>query len=246
MRKTFEKSTNGKLALRKTILSFVFRKLNGLGAKLVLSNPEKDIYYTVSFDRFRKTFKAIGHSRYLEDLLPTSDLSKLVDFLAEKEALTLNAPASIFYYPLADIRSSSPTHQSNHLADYLDEIARSDFGSYNDFVWYLQQLVGASIEAGTERVNLELSYEDKKSYHFYYDLDKKAFVFLRYVRGLEEFTLKDLKLEDLTPADIYQIHEDSSYTDVNKLKTTINGKTIYNYREGYAVLSTSHLTEEEI
>lgn len=212
--------------MRKTILSFVFRKLNGLGVKLVLSNPEKDIYYTVSFDRFRKTFKAIGHSRYLEDLLPTSDLSKLVDFLA-------------------DIRSSSPTQQSNHLADYLDEIARSDFESYNDFVWYLQQLVGASIEAGTERVNLVLSYEDKKSYHFYYDLDKKAFVFLKYIRGIEEFTLQDLKLEDLTPTDIYQIHEDSSYTSVDKLKTTINGKTIYNYREGYAVLSTLNSTEEE-
>ena len=62
---------------------------------------------------------------------------------------------------------------------------------------------------------------------------------------MEEFTLQDLKLEDLTPADIYQIHEDSSYTSVDKLKTTINGKNIYNYREGYAVLSTLNSTEED-
>lgn len=63
---------------------------------------------------------------------------------------------------------------------------------------------------------------------------------MKYIRGMEEFTLQDLKLEDLTPADIYQIHEDSSYTSVDKLKTTI-----YNYREGYAVLSTLNSTEED-
>lgn len=245
MRKTFEKSTNGKLALRKTILSFVFRKLNGLGAKLVLSNPEKDAYYTVSFDRYKKTFKAVGHSNYLGDLFPTTDLGKLVDFLAEKEVLTLNAPASIFYYPLADISNPSPSQKSVHLADYLDEIALSDFSNYYDFVWYLQQLVGASIEAGTERVHLVLSYEDKRSYHFYYDLDKKAFVFLKLIKGLEEFTLKDLSLEDLSPADVYQIHKDSSYTKEDKLKTTVNDKLIYNYREGYAVLTDPFLHKED-
>lgn len=244
MRKTFEKSTNGKLALRKTILSFVFRKLNGLGAKLVLSNPEKDVYYTVSFDRYKKTFKAVGHSNYLGDLLPTTDLGKLVDFLAEREVLTLNAPASIFYYPLADISNPSPSQKSNRLADYLDEIALSDFSNYYDFVWYLQQLVGASIEAGTERVHLVLSCEDKKSYHFYYDLDKKAFVFLKFIKGLEEFTLKDLGLEELSPADVYQIHKDSSYTKEDKLKTTVNDKLIYNYREGYAILTDPFLHKE--
>ena len=36
MRKTFEKSTEGKLVMRKTILSFVFRKLNGLGGQTSL------------------------------------------------------------------------------------------------------------------------------------------------------------------------------------------------------------------
>lgn len=246
MRYNFEKSTSGKLALRKTILSFVFRKLNGLGAKLVFSNPEKDIYYTVSFDRYKKTFKAVGHSRYLDNLLPTTDLGKLVDFLADKEALTLNVPASILYFPLADVTNPSPTQKSNRLADYLDEIARSNFDTYNDFVWYLQQLVGASLEVGNERVHLELKYGDRKSYQFYYNLDTKVFTFLKYIKDQEEFLLKDLPFEELTPADVYQIFEDSSYVEVNKLETIVNGKTIYNYREDYGIRYKMDSSMEEI
>lgn len=242
MRYSFDKSFSGKLALRKIILSFTYRRLTGLGAKLVFETPEKE-YYTLSFDKYRKTYKVIGQERHLDDLLYVG-LDKVVEFLVKKEALTLNAPASSFYFPLADATNPSPSQKSTHLVEYLSEIAVNHFDNYNDFVWYLQHLVGVSHEGGTEPVKLLLTYSNM-TYEFYYSLDTKTFVFLKYTKGSEEFTLKDLPFDNIYPADVQAIIEDSSFTEKDKLRTLVNYTVVYNYREDYGLQSNLSSPKED-
>lgn len=242
MRYSFDKSLSGKLALKKIILSFTYRRLTGLGAKLVFNTPKEE-YYVLSFDKYRKTYKVIGQERHLGDALNV-DLDKAVKFLVEKEALILNAPASSLYFPLADLTNPSPSQKSNYLVDYLGEIAVKHFDSYNDFIWYLQHLVDVSHEGGTEPVILLMTYEDLK-YEFYYSLDTKTFVFLKYTKGSEEFTLKDLPFDNIYPADVQAIIEDSSFTETDKLRTLVNYTVVYNYREDYGLQSNLSSPKED-
>ena len=89
-----------------------------------------------------------------------------------------------------------------------------------------------------------MTYEDLK-YEFYYNLDTKTFVFLKYTKGSEEFTLKDLPFDNIYPADVQAIIEDSSFTERDKLRTLVNYTVVYNYREDYGLQSNLSSPKED-